>query len=485
MLSDYGVENAGTKIIDKEKDIFNIELPFIAHLGGEFVIVYKIEPEKVHFLWNGKQTVLPLAEFLNAWSGIILLAEPTANAIEPDYKEHKKKELLDSGQKGLLAFAAGLLFVLSYITNGLFANLGLTLLLLLNFAGVYIAYLLILKQLHIHSRYADKICSLFKQHDCNDVLESKAAKLWNTFGWSEIGFGYFAANILILLFLPNLISYLALINILALPYSFWSVWYQKMKAKQWCVLCLIVQALLWGVFILSWIFGLIRLPDFSAASLVHFLLLACVYGISILIINILVPKLSEGRMVVYLKQEINSIKANEDVFKAILNKQPYYEVSKSDSQILFGNPDAALQITILTNPYCNPCAGMHKRVEEILKDTNNTICVQYIFSSFDKSLDFANKYLIAACMEKNQSDFRQIIGDWFEKGKPLGEEFFKKLSLDVNNPAVESEFQKHEVWREKTKLRATPTVLVNGYQLPGNYRIEDLKQFTKFNVDVK
>ena len=35
------------------------------------------------------------------------------------------------------------------------------------------------------------------------------------------------------------------LNIFTLPYSFWSVWYQKAKAKQWCVLCLIIQALLW------------------------------------------------------------------------------------------------------------------------------------------------------------------------------------------------------------------------------------------------
>jgi protein-disulfide isomerase len=37
----------------------------------------------------------------------------------------------------------------------------------------------------------------------------------------------------------------------------------------------------------------------------------------------------------------------------------------------------------------------------------------------------------------------------------------------MNNPTIETEFQKHEAWKEKTQLRATPTILVNGYQLPG------------------
>jgi protein-disulfide isomerase len=52
------------------------------------------------------------------------------------------------------------------------------------------------------------------------------------------------------------------------------------------------------------------------------------------------------------------------------------------------------------------------------------------------------------------------------------------LDLDINNPDIETEFQKHEAWKEKTQLRATPTVLVNGYKLPDNYKIEDLRYFT-------
>jgi hypothetical protein len=232
MLSDYGVENKGTKIENKEEYIYNIEVPFIAHFGGNFVIVYQIDSVKVCCLWNGKKMSLPITDFFNAWSGIILLAEPSENAIEPHYKEHKKKELLNLFRTITCSASVCLLLILAFFKNALFTNIGICLLSLLNLIGVYTGYLLVLKQLHIHSEYADKICSLFKQSDCNDVPESKAAKLWGTFGWSEIGFGYFIANTLILLFLPHFISYLSIINILVLPYSLWSIWYQKAKAKQ-------------------------------------------------------------------------------------------------------------------------------------------------------------------------------------------------------------------------------------------------------------
>ena len=49
--------------------------------------------------------------------------------------------------------------------------------------------------MHIHSLFADKICSLFSKSDCNNVLESNVAKPWGIFGWSEIGLDYFVSNV--------------------------------------------------------------------------------------------------------------------------------------------------------------------------------------------------------------------------------------------------------------------------------------------------
>ena len=47
---------------------------------------------------------------------------------------------------------------------------------------------------------------------------------------------------------------------------------------------------------------------------------------------------------------------------------------------------------------------------------------------------------------------------------------------------IEAEFRKHEAWKQKTQIRATPTVLVNGYQLPESYKIEDLRYFTNLDL---
>jgi protein-disulfide isomerase len=321
--------------------------------------------------------------------------------------------------------------------------------------------------------------------DIFNVLESDAAKLWGVFGWSEIGLGYFVTNVLLVLFLPHTVSILAILNIFTLPYSLWSVWYQKVKARQWRPLCLIVQVLLWGFFILNCLFGYIRLPELGSSSLIDLLFVGGMYAIGVFGFNLLIPKLAKSGEQEQIKQEINAIKANEEVFKTLLTGQPSYEVNKADSQILFGNPDARLMITILTNPFCNPCAKMHKRVEKLLKDTKGDVCVQYLFSSFNSDLDYANKYFNAVYLEKGQAAAMQLYGEWFDKGKLSQEKFFEPLQLDMTSPDIEAEFQKHEAWKKKTQLRATPAVLVSGYKLPDSYKIEDLRYFTEFNVDVK
>jgi len=208
MLSEYGIENAAVRITDKERDIFDIETPFIAPFGGDFAAVDKVTPDEVSLLYQGNRHLLPAAKLTEAWTGIALLAEPPPTAIEPDYKKHRNTELLSLLIKALLFSGGGFILLASYLKGGLYANIGISLLLVVNLMGVFISWLLMLKHLRVQSRYADKICSLFKQSDCNSVLESSAAKLFGIIGWSEVGLGYFITNVIVLRFAPALVNYL-------------------------------------------------------------------------------------------------------------------------------------------------------------------------------------------------------------------------------------------------------------------------------------
>ena len=69
---------------------------------------------------------------------------------------------------------------------------------------------------------------------------------------------------------------------------------------------------------------------------------------------------------VHVVQQYRALKANDDVANMLFEKSEYYETTLDDSSIIFGNPDAKMLVTILSNPHCNPCARMHKQVEKLL-----------------------------------------------------------------------------------------------------------------------
>lgn len=473
MLSDYGIENAGIKISNKN-EIRSIEPPFIAHIGNDFVVVEKIDKkDNIQFIGNNKRIKIPLDEFLKIWTGYALIAEPDKTSKEPDYEVHFRKKMLEDLFKITLLSIIIFLFGFAFATNKSHLHPGLALLLGINAIGIYIGYLLVLKQLHIQSSYADKLCSLFKYSDCNNILESEAAKFLGVIGWSETGLGYFISNLVILCFLPSFVPYLFFINILCLPYSFWSIWYQRFRARQWCPLCLAVMFLFWGIFITWTEFGYI---DFSKIHFWKLTITGSIYVVFVLAINTLVAVIAKSVAMENIRQEINSIKADKDVFAALLKKQLYYEVCKDTSKILFGNPDANWLITVFSNPHCNPCSKMHKRINELLKQ-NKHLCVQYIFSSFNDELEISNKYLIGVYFQKN-CKAKDIYEEWFEKGRFDKEGFFKRYSVNTDTQEVIREFETHNQWKEHSGLRATPTILVNGYKLPDNFKIEDMRHIT-------
>ena len=224
------------------------------------------------------------------------------------------------------------------------------------------------------------------------------------------------------------------------------------------------------------------MPELDFQELFYLTMAGCCYFVSILGINMIFPKINTDKSMQLLQQSLNSIKADESTFVAILKNQPFYETNDFDSIIRFGDPGSKLRITVLSNPYCVPCAKMHKRIEDFLLEINNNADIQYILSSFSENLNTTNKYLIASCLADKTGSAMQIMSNWFEKGKALGDDYFKDMELDIDNPEVEAEFQKHEAWSKETQLRSTPTILVNSYKLPENYKIEDLRYFTNLDI---
>lgn len=476
MLHEYHIPNMGIRMTNKE--LHSLDSPFIAHIGNDFVVVTRIEDNTVHYRWNNKNISVAEEHFLQLWTGVVLIADPNDESCEPEYPKHYRQECLKNMQSMFLISIPFIALMTACICQPI--SIFNALLLSCNIVGIIICYLLLQKQLFTHNRYADKICSLFKQKDCNDILESDAAKLFGWISWSEIGLGYFITNAFVIGFLPSMCNYLMFFNVCALPYTIWSVYYQYHIAQQWCTLCLMIQGIIWTIFLLSLGTGNIH---FSHLSMTGFIITCISYLFITLSINKITRLISVYQDVTNTKQELNSLKAIDEVFLSLLKKQTYHPVTNEDSCIRFGNPNALLKITILTNPHCNPCARMHKRVEKLLEKAGDKISIQYIFSSFNEDLKRSNQFLIAAYLNEGEEKARAIYQAWYEKEKYSVEQYSAQFHFSLNDAEVMQEMKRHDTWKEMNKISATPTILINGYLLPDKYKIEDMIEFVDLNIN--
>lgn len=468
MLDVYGVKAFGIYVENKE--LSKLNYPCILHTHGDFVVGLDCDANTVTFLQHGKETTLTHEIFRQIWTGNVLVVQETTDAIEPDYKEHRHDELISMAKTYCIPAMLAMAVIVGLISNWRNISISDTIRILLSCSGIFVCIMLMEKQLYGKSRYGDRVCSLFHHADCSSVLDGPMAKIFGI-SWSEIGLGYFIANIVLLSLFPASIGIVTIINWIAMLYGVWSVCYQWRIARSWCMLCVISQIIIWAMGFVSIIFCLTESYSFDYTSG----LLSCMF-FAICIITVhqyAIVHVTEKERV-HAVQQYRALKANDDVANTLFEKSDYYETTLDDSSIIFGNPDAKMLVTILSNPHCNPCARMHKKVEKLLNVSGDTICVQYIFSSFNEALEDSSRYLIYCYISNHIDEALLKLASWYAKDKFDYGKITKSIKVYLHTEEIEKEMEKHRIWRNRTSIIATPTILVNGHILPKEYELEDL-----------
>ncbi len=247
LLEKYGVTSEGYDLTDKS-ELTSLTPPFLASTPGGIVIVTDVADGEVSYLSRGVWEKAPVDEFTSAWDGRVLLSYPSAGACEPDYTKHRRIDLAMRSKGFVLACSVVLIVIYLFVSNGLWRHASTILLTLINGGGIYLTYLLVQKSLNIKSKAADRVCSVIQAGGCDSILATSASKFFGIFGWSEVGFSYFTVSLMTMLLFPSMLPWLALCNVCCLPFTVWSIWYQRFRAKHWCTLCVCVQGSLWLLF---------------------------------------------------------------------------------------------------------------------------------------------------------------------------------------------------------------------------------------------
>jgi thiol-disulfide isomerase/thioredoxin len=481
-LNKWQIPNGVGKI--ETANIDELPTPFIAYTydrENPLAIVTWTDEANVKVLNKNytKTVALKKEDFLKQWNGIYLIAEPHEHSGEANYKKNKQKASLQSlmpivAISTLLTFSFALLYknigLSSLHTTSLYLHYFILL------AGVIVTSLLLLYEMDKNNPLLQKVCTGIAKGNCNAILTGKQAKVFNWLSWSEVGFFYFIGSLLTLLFIPNAISLIAWLNILALPYTIFSVYYQWRVARQWCVLCLAVQALLLlgaGNFIANnFLLQISNPPSLIATSLLLF-------ALPVLIWFTIKPYMLNLQQAKNTKREFLRIKFNTQIFDALLKKQKKINLPTDNLGINIGSPTATNTIIKVCNPYCGPCAMAHPKIEALLEENKN-VKAKIIFTTPNDDTNPAIKpvrHLLAVAAENNTAKTTHALDDWYLSEKKDYEVFATKYTLNGELTKQGSKIDAMEKWCKETGIEFTPTIFINGYQLPDAYSIEDINYF--------
>jgi uncharacterized membrane protein len=494
-LKKWHIENAAVRIT--EDKLQEMPLPFITFVnsnGGEFITVTAINNDAVTYAstaGGNKFLQKPLSGFIKEWKGVVLVAETNDQSGEENYVQNKRRQNIRSLKIPALLFAGLAIVFLAapgFFNTNLYTSknifIGYVSLLLLKLAGILITSLLLWYEVDKANPALQKICTGIKNTNCNAILGSKQAKIFPWLSWSEAGFFYFTGTFLLLVTgnqpETGILQLVTFLNLLALPYILFSIYYQWRVAKQWCVLCLSVQVLLFLEFVTAVFTGLIN-PAITYPLMSPHSLLPLGLGLLLPVIfwYMLKPallKAEEGRR---NKRELMRIKYNRQIFETLLAKQKQVEQSSDGLGITIGNSKAANTIVKVCNSYCGPCAKAHPEIEKILEENKN-VKVQIIFTATNDEKDYRSlpvKHLLAIAENNEETKTKQALDDWYLADKKDYELFAKKYPMNGELEEQNSKIEAMDKWCKEMEISVTPTFFINGYQLPDAYSIGDLKYF--------
>jgi uncharacterized membrane protein len=485
----YRISNKTFSILPENLD--NLEPPFIAFINipdieNDFVLVTKIDGSTISYLHkSGKTQVVSKNEFLSKYLNIVWIAEPDEQSGENDYYQNLRREHKIRNSK--ILWIAGVILLMSFafaINFTAVAALSFTGIMLLKFTGLTLTIFLLIYENDKSNAFVKSICTAKKQLNCDAVLNSKASKIMGL-SWSEIGFFYFCTTTLWLLFpLINLnekIIWIALSNAIASPYILFSVYYQWRIAKQWCILCLSVQGILFLELCWSYInFWSVDRPGIGdyivhgpyGIMLIPFLILS---GVALAWIGFKTI-LRKAKNADSYRTAYKRLHYNQDIFQGILLREPQAPDGWQHLGIDLGDANASNVITKVCDPYCTPCAKAHPFLEEII-NRNEDFKLKIIFTASndtdDKSAPIV-KHLLSIAAEGDMEKTKKALNEWYLSKNKDFNSFAEKYKVIQNDKAV-NEIAAMRNWCDKADITFTPTIFLNGYLMPEDYNPEELK----------
>lgn len=485
VLNTYNIDNLAVKVTYAK--LRELPLPLIAQVQlkktSAFYVVHACSDDAVSYFDNSNsQKHESKAHFLEKWTGVCLLVAKSETAQEPGIDRKR-------ASNGLVRFLTLILltFLALWITITLKASditaefstsVYIFVYTLLKVCGLLLGTALLWFEVDQYNPVLQNFCSGGKKVNCNSVLNSKHAKLLKGgLSLSVLGFAYFLGTFLFALlqqFSSASLSILTLLGFATLPVILLSAYYQGVVIKQWCKFCLGIQIILIAEILIGYVGGFYE----NAIPLQTLPPLVVLISLPILAWKLIKPLLDRAGEATQYKRGFKKIKNNPSVLSHLLAASRKIETSTEGLGILIHRKTAEYNVIKVCNPYCEPCAATHPILEDLIK--KGKINLQILFTATTKDDDHTAKpvrHLLSIADQGDENKTQEALDSWYMAPKKDYEAFANKYPLNGELAQQDSKIRAMSAWCRKEKISYTPTLFVNGYELPIEYYgAADLKE---------
>jgi uncharacterized membrane protein len=442
--------------------IAEFNYPLLAHIKqpGE---------ERMHIIENAGEweKQKPITQH---WSGITIFPEQNGTWQNEQNENYLRREVKNKILVVALSLTAIALLVNSMLQlPELFTNLfGL-----LSILGLATSIVALRTELGFQSELVKQVCGTFSKGGCEKVLKSSYAKGFAGITPADFAVLYFAVQFpyyLLACWHPSWFPALFLFALPGIGISAISIFIQAAKLKEWCILCLgiaLTLTLQFAIFIIEYrgrinykhpiLFGGL----FLALSIPYFF-----------IKQLVKTNASNKRK----SAELKKWKLDAGLFINLLRQEPRADVSIWKNDLLLGDPNAPLQITVACNPYCRPCAKAHVQLDSLMHRFSGKIKVQvrllFPIEDTNNRLTIATKSILTKSFSiKHNGQLQEMLTDWFASMD--FEKWSGKWKLETTD--ITERMNQHTQWIIENNITFTPTFFVNGRKMPGRYSLNDLE----------
>lgn len=476
VLEHFNVNNLALRLPPTQEVVDQLPKVFIANLEtdhGEDLVLVEKKNSRIRVTTDTKKSeAIDNDTFISRWNGIVVAIEKDENTEE--YKSDPASKITNGILVLLSLFIVGF-FIFSKQAVFPIAHF------LLSIVGTFLSVLIVRHELGLQTTASNKLCNLNESTSCDAVLNSDGAKILGLFKLSDVSIvafvGYLAAWFLFLLNgLENYSLFIAFSS-LAIPFTFYSIYYQYNVVKKWCPLCIGV------VCVLLLQFAAFIIGGTSVSSIFFELNNALVFTAGFILVipgwTFLKPLLKKKTNLEKLEVEHYKFKRNFSIFQALLEQEETLKTSQPiDGEILLGNDNAPIKLTLVTSPFCIFCKEAHRDIEKLLENKDINVSLRFIVNSNDKDDAFYKiiSELLHTYHTKGKAATLILLSDLYAEDVDLLT-WVENRNIHYN-PGYDKIMDLQKSWCSENGINFTPGLFLFEKKFPKEYGRTDLLQFS-------